>query len=228
MEMINQNINSKEEVTITNNTTNNNYKKRNANPNLKKKQYTAKNKSNRNILPNTLQHPYTIYNILKMSKYKDIITKRDIRRVSNAVNTRYKALFGEAELDRVLQVEDNHVYIVYTYPKSMYKEINNILKWYFQRKKIKQAAHNELLQKLKLQRLKRTNLIQYNIEISRIEKEKREAAKNKRLKAISNRKQPTNNYSDTNSNNNFSKEPIKGQHSTLVLRKRNNKPKESV
>ena len=80
MEMINQNINSKEEVTITNNTTNNNYKKRNANPNLKKKQYTAKNKSNRNILPNTLQHPYTIYNILKMSKYKDIITKRDIRR----------------------------------------------------------------------------------------------------------------------------------------------------
>ncbi len=141
------------------------------------KQNQAGMKFSDNHLPffnsKTMPLPITIYNVLKFSKYRNYTTKRDIRRISNAVNSKYELLFGkEKKLERILQVENDNnkdnVYIVYSYNKDFYKEIVNIVKWYFHKKKLRQDNNTELLQQAKLEQLKKTDIEQYNIELAKI------------------------------------------------------------
>ncbi len=114
----------------------------------------------------------TIYNFLKYFKKSSQFSKKDLRKISNAIYMAFKRKNGEnVALDRVLQLENERIYTVYVYPEDMKDEMRRIVIWFYNIKKLRENRHKKHLQEAKLEKLKKTDITAYKAELERIKQE---------------------------------------------------------
>ncbi len=151
--------------------------------------------------------PNTVYNCLIQSKMK--FSKKDLRKISNAINSHYKGKFGEEmEPEKVVQKENESIFTVYCYPEEMREEMGKIVVWFFQMKKSRAKKHSKLMLETQLEKLKKESPEKYEIEIERLKKEAEDKKRNA-LKFKNNRGKAT----KQNPNSKFKKYPKNGNNS---------------
>lgn len=125
--------------------------------------------------------PNTVYNCLNGKN--QIFSKKDLRKISNAINMHYKKKFGEtAEPEKIEQKEGEQTFSVYCYPDDMRMEMENIIDWFFRIKKNREKQHVQKLLDDKLEKLRKTSPEEYAFELARISEEakaKKQAKMNK-------------------------------------------------
>lgn len=158
--------------------------------------------------------PNTIYNAVRAFKKDVEFSRKDLRKISNAVKEKYVKINGDVEPEKIEQTEGSKTFTVYCYPDSWRKEINNIVRWFYGVKLEREEKHQKLLALERLDKLKNLNspdyeteLVRFNIaeENKRKRKEKEQKAKDLKAKAYResrNRPQTNNRFQRNNFSNN--------------------------
>jgi hypothetical protein len=172
---------------------------------------SQENRNKNKFIKKTLP-PNTIYNALQRKKME--FSRKDLRKVANAVLMKYYKHSEGKEPEKIEQIEDGKTYSVYCYPESMRKEINNIISWFFNEKKMRVSKHEKQLKLERLDKLKRTDSPDYFLELARYniaaeDERKRKKEKEKEMKEKAN--QNLNSKAKFHKKNFNKNKPIKGK-----------------
>ena len=143
-------------------------------------------KKRENVKKRKTLPPNTVYNALKAKNIE--FSRKDLRKIANAVLIKYHKKFGENESEKIEQIEDGKEYSVFCYPESMRREIKNIVSWFFNEKKTRMIKHDKQLKLERLEKLKREDSPDYFLELARFniaaeEERKRKKEEGKNIKA---------------------------------------------